>query len=229
MSLNLQKVDPELGQRIHEHLRKQGVETPSRFQVRDTESGIDGISAHFRAIMEILGLDLSDDSLRGTPERLGRMYMEELFWGLNPSHFPKITTVTNKMGYDEMVVEKNIVVHSCCEHHFAMIDGYAHVAYIPDDKVLGLSKINRVVEYFARRPQIQERLTEQIYHALAFLLETPDIAVMISARHYCVKSRGVEDINSETLTSKLGGCFKEDPASRQEFLALARTRSICSP
>ncbi|HEY9842282.1 MAG TPA: GTP cyclohydrolase I, partial [Candidatus Obscuribacterales bacterium] len=110
-----------------------------------------------------------------------------------------------------------------------MIDGYAHVAYIPDDKVLGLSKINRVVEYFARRPQIQERLTEQIYHALAFLLETPDIALMISARHYCVKSRGVEDINSETLTSKLGGCFKEDPASRQEFLALARTRSICSP
>lgn len=229
MSLNLQKVDPELGYRVHQHLLRQGVETPLHFEFSESAGKANEIAGHFKAIMKILGLDLNDDSLRDTPERLGKMYLEELFWGLNPAHFPKITAVTNRMGYDEMVVEKNIVVHSCCEHHFALIDGYAHVAYIPHDKVLGLSKLNRVVEYFARRPQIQERLTEQIYHALHYLLETPDIAVMITARHYCVKSRGVEDINSETLTSKLGGCFKQEPASRQEFLALAHARSFCHP
>lgn len=229
MSLNRQKVDPELGQRVHEHLLKQGVETPFRLPPATHGDQIREISQHFQAIMQVLGLDLADDSLQDTPRRLGKMYVEELFWGLSPENFPKMTAVANRMGYDEMVIEKNIIVHSCCEHHFAMIDGYAHVAYMPHHKVLGLSKLNRVVEYFARRPQIQERLTEQIYHALNYLLETPDIAVQISARHYCVKSRGVEDINSETLTSKLGGCFKEDPSSRQEFLALVRSPSLCHP
>lgn len=228
MSLNLNKVDPELGYRVHRHLLAQGVETPIHAGTfSDSAQQIERIGEHFRAIMELLGLDLRDDSLQDTPRRLSKMYLQELFWGLNPAHFPKIMAVENKMGYDEMVIEKNITVHSCCEHHFAMIDGYAHVAYIPKDKVLGLSKLNRVVEYFARRPQIQERLTEQIYHALNHLLETPDIAVMINARHYCVKSRGVEDNNSETLTSKLGGCFKEDPAARQEFLSLVRMPSSC--
>jgi len=173
--------------------------------------------------MQTLGLDLSDDSLSGTPDRLAKMYIKETYWGLSPDHFPKITAVSNKMGYDEMVIEKHVIVHSTCEHHFAMIDGYAHLAYIPNQKVLGLSKLNRIVEYFARRPQIQERLTEQIYHTLCYILETEDVAVLINAKHYCVKSRGVEDINSETITSRLGGCFKEEAATRAEFLALVRS------
>lgn len=222
MSLNRQKVDPELGQRVHKHLLKQRVETPFRLPPATKGDQIREISRHFQAIMQVLGLDLADDSLQDTPRRLGKMYVEELFWGLSPENFPKMTAVANRMGYDEMVIEKNIIVHSCCEHHFATIDGYAHVAYIPRHKVLGLSKLNRVVEYFSRRPQIQERLTEQIYFALEHILETSDIAVMIHAKHYCVKARGVQDINSETLTSKLGGCFKDDLSSRNEFLTLVR-------
>ena len=150
------------------------------------------------------------------------MYVNEIFWGLDYDAFPKCTTVENKMQYNEMVVERNISVQSNCEHHFVVIDGLATVAYVPKTRVLGLSKINRIVEYFSKRPQIQERLTEQIFYALQYILDTADVAVMIDAQHYCVRSRGVEDTGSSTVTSKLGGGFKTDPAARSEFLSIAR-------
>jgi GTP cyclohydrolase I len=218
MSYNKTKTDPELGKRVHEHLVKCGVETPTEPNTLDRKEKIDHIEAHFTHIMRVLGLDLSDDSLIETPKRVAKMYVNEIFWGLDYDAFPKCTTVDNKMKYDEMVIERNVNVQSNCEHHFVVIDGVATVAYIPKQKVLGLSKINRVVEYFAKRPQIQERLTEQVYHALQFILETDDIAVVIDAQHYCVKSRGVEDVGSSTVTSKIGGVFKSDPSVRLEFM-----------
>lgn len=218
MSYNKTKCDPELGQQVHEHLVKMGVETPTFQTTLDRKDKIAEIERSFNHIMQVLGLDLSDDSLIETPKRVAKMYVNEIFWGLDYEAFPKCTTVDNKMKYDEMVVEKNVNVQSNCEHHFVVIDGLATVAYIPKQKVLGLSKINRVVEYFSKRPQIQERLTEQIYHALQYILDTDDIAVVIDAQHYCVKSRGVEDTGSSTVTSKLGGCFKSDPAVRAEFM-----------
>jgi GTP cyclohydrolase I len=210
MSYNKTKTDPELGKRVHEHLVKCGVETPTEPNTLDRKEKIDHIEAHFTHIMRVLGLDLSDDSLIETPKRVAKMYVNEIFWGLDYDAFPKCTTVDNKMKYDEMVIERNVNVQSNCEHHFVVIDGVATVAYIP--------KINRVVEYFAKRPQIQERLTEQVYHALQFILETDDIAVVIDAQHYCVKSRGVEDVGSSTVTSKIGGVFKSDPSVRLEFM-----------
>ena len=219
MSYNKTKTDPVLGQQVHEHLVKVGVETPV------TDNGLsrtDKIEQAFDTVMETLGLDLNDDSLMDTPKRVAKMYVNEIFWGLDYDAFPKATVVANKMQYDEMVVERNINVQSNCEHHFVIIDGLATVAYIPNETVLGLSKINRVVEYFSKRPQIQERLTEQVYHALSFILNTEDVAVLIDAQHYCVKSRGVEDAGSSTITSKLGGGFRSDPALRAEFLSIAR-------
>jgi GTP cyclohydrolase I len=193
MSYNKTKTDPELGQKIHEHLVKMGVETPTKDNSLDRKEKIEVIEAHFNGIMRALGLDLEDDSLMDTPKRVAKMYVNEIFWGLDYDAFPKCTTVANKMKYDEMVVERNVNVQSNCEHHFVIIDGLATVAYVPNEKVLGLSKINRIVEYFAKRPQIQERLTEQVFHALCYILETDNVAVMIDAQHYCVKSRGVED------------------------------------
>jgi GTP cyclohydrolase I len=172
--------------------------------------------------MSILGLDLEDDSLTDTPKRVAKMYTNEIFWGLDYEAFPKCTAVSNKIEYDEMVVERGINVQSNCEHHFVVIDGTATVAYIPNRKVLGLSKMNRIVEYFSKRPQIQERLTAQIWHALEYILETDNIAVVVDAQHFCVKSRGVEDVGSSTTTSKLGGAFKKDPVTRTEFMSLAR-------
>jgi len=224
MSYNKTKTDPELGQKVHEHLVKMGVETPTNPNNYDRKEKIDHIEAHFTHIMRILGLDLSDDSLIDTPKRVAKMYVNEIFWGLDYEAFPKCTAVNNKMKYNEMVCERNINVQSNCEHHFVVIDGLATVAYVPNQKVLGLSKINRIVEYFSKRPQIQERLTEQVFHALQYILETEDVAVMIDAQHYCVKSRGVEDTGSSTVTSKLGGGFKSDPAARAEFYQLARQR-----
>lgn len=222
MSLDLTKTDPQLGQEIFDYLSSKRVETPRIPNGIEEGEKIAVIQDAFTTIMNTLGLNLEDDSLRDTPKRVAKMYVQEMYWGLSPQYFPKITAVENKMGYDEMVIEKNIVVQSTCEHHFVMIDGYAHVAYIPRDRVLGLSKLNRVVEYFSRRPQIQERLTEQIYYTLEYILQTSDIAVMINAKHFCVKARGVQDINCETITSKLGGCFKEENSCRMEFLTLVR-------
>ncbi len=220
MSYNKTKTDPELGLRVHEHLVKCGVETPTVENKLDRKEKIDIIEKHFAEIMRTLGLDLSDDSLEETPKRVAKMYVNEVMWGLDYEAFPKCTTVDNKMKYDEMVVEKNVNVQSNCEHHFVIIDGVATVGYIPKQKVLGLSKINRIVEYSSKRPQIQERLTEQIYHALQYILETDDIGVVIHAQHFCVKSRGVEDTGSSTITSKLGGCFKNEQQVRAEFMRL---------
>lgn len=224
MAFNKTKTNPELGLEIHKHLLSLGMETPgvSENFSNDRKEKIDLIEEKFTDIMNILGLDLTDDSLTETPKRVAKMFVNEIFWGLDPLAFPKCTAVQNKMQYDEMVVERNISVQSNCEHHFVVIDGFATVAYIPKEKVLGLSKLNRVVEYFSKRPQIQERLTEQIYHALSYILETEDVAVVIDAKHYCVKARGVEDTNSHTVTSKLGGVFKTNPQVRSEFLNLAR-------
>jgi GTP cyclohydrolase I len=223
MSYNKTKTDPELGQKVHEHLVKMGVETPmAKVLVSDRKDRIAVIEPLFAEIMKTLGLDLSDDSLIETPKRVAKMFVNEIFWGLDTEAFPKCTTVDNKMKYNEMVCERGINVKSNCEHHFVVIDGLATVAYVPKDKVLGLSKINRIVEYFSKRPQIQERLTEQIFHTLQFILDTEDVAVMIDAKHYCVSSRGVEDTSSSTITSRLGGGFKTDPAARAEFYQIAR-------
>jgi GTP cyclohydrolase I len=222
MSFNKTKSDPELGQKVHEHLVKMGVETPTINNGLSRTDKIEIIETKFADIMNALGLDLTDDSLIETPKRVAKMYVGEIFWGLDYEAFPKCTAVDNKMKYNEMVCERNINVQSNCEHHFVVIDGLATVAYVPNQKVLGLSKINRIVEYFSKRPQIQERLTEQVFHTLQYILDTEDVAVMIDAKHYCVASRGVEDTGSSTVTSKLGGGFKSDPAARAEFYQLAR-------
>ncbi len=221
MSYNKVKTDPGLGQKVHEYLVSVGVETPVNNNGLSRQEKIDKIENNFNQILDTLGLDRRDDSLIDSPKRIAKMYVNEIFWGLDYEAFPKATVVENKMKYNEMVIVKNISVQSYCEHHFVVIDGLACVAYVPKEKVLGLSKINRIVEYFAKRPQIQERLTEQVYHALSFILETEDVAVMIDAQHYCVKSRGVEDTGSSTITSRLGGGFKSDHKARAEFLSLA--------
>lgn len=221
MSLQKTKTDPTLGHRVQSYLVSKGVNTPTTSDVTNDSMGkIQEIESRFAEIMTILGLDLSDDSLEDTPKRVAKMFVNEIFWGLDPNNFPKCTTIQNNMGYDEMVLERNITVMSQCEHHFLPIEGHAHVAYIPKDKVLGLSKMNRIVEYFSRRPQVQERLAEQIYWALSYILETDDVAVVLTGEHFCVKQRGVEDPDSDTVTSKLGGCFRSEPETRAELLTL---------
>lgn len=195
------------------------METPLRrdaFEMDDLLK-IDLISKHFKEIMLILGLDLKDDSLKGTPHRVAKMYVQEIFSGLNPANKPVIKLFENKYKYKEMLVEKDITFYSNCEHHFVPIIGKAHVAYISSGKVIGLSKINRVVQYFAKRPQVQERLTQQIANELKEILQTDNIAIVIDAAHMCVSSRGVSDVNSKTVTSYYGGDFKDD-AKKQEFL-----------
>jgi GTP cyclohydrolase I len=220
-----EKTDPVLGQAIHEHLMALGVETPFLMNGGSDPARLEELARHFTGVMNVLGLDLKDDSLQDTPKRVAKMYLYETFYGLEPENFPKITVVENKFKYDEMLVEKNIGVMSCCEHHFQNIVGYATVAYIPNGKVVGLSKLNRVVDYFSRRPQVQERLTAQVFHALRYVLGTDDVAVVIEADHFCVKARGIQDMESSTVTSKLGGAFKDDPATRAEFMALSRKRA----
>jgi GTP cyclohydrolase I len=179
----------------------------------------DRIRESFETIMDTLGLDLTDDSLEETPHRIAKMYVDEIFSGLDYSQFPKITVIDNKMDVEEMICVDKIDLTSTCEHHFVTIDGSAKVAYIPNEKVIGLSKINRLVRFFAQRPQVQERLTQQILVALQTLLGTDNVAVTMNAVHYCVKARGVKDGNSTTRTTSLGGVFKTDPASRAEFLS----------
>jgi len=226
MSFDKTKCDPILGKKVRVYLTKIGVETPINESALAVENKkkIDILEDAFTTIWKTVGVDLNDDSLRETPNRMAKMYINEIYFGLKDENFPKCTTVDNKMKYNEMVCERNINVQSNCEHHGVVIDGLATVAYVPKDKVLGLSKINRIVEYFSKRPQIQERLTEQIFHTLQYILDTEDVAVMIDAKHYCVVSRGVEDTGSSTVTSKLGGGFKNDPAARAEFYQLARGR-----
>lgn len=181
------------------------------------------IAEHVKAIMETLGLDLSDDSLSGTPRRVAKMYVDEIFYGLDPSKAPKIMTVENKMHYNQMLVERDICLKSHCEHHLVTILWKAHVAYIPKERIIGLSKINRIVDFFAHRPQVQERLTEQVHAYLCWVLETDNVAVVIDAEHFCVKVRGIEDEDSSTVTSKLSGAFVS-PEVRQEFLAMIKLK-----
>jgi GTP cyclohydrolase I len=195
---------------IGDHHTATSADTPMRadaFLLSDEEK-IERIQFHFREIMETLGLDLTDDSLSGTPLRVAKMYVEEIFAGLNPLNKPKIALFDNKFHYGEMLVEKNITLQSVCEHHFVPIIGKAHVAYISAGKVIGLSKINRIVRYYAQRPQVQERLTRQIADELMQTLQTEDVAVIIDAKHYCVAMRGVQDTSSETVTCEYHGKFK---------------------
>ena len=194
--------------------------TPLRddaFEKSDEEK-ISIIKKNIREIMYALGLDLNDDSLMGTPARVAKAYVNELFYGLNPEFKPKSSTFENKYDYGEMLVEKNINVYSTCEHHLLPIVGKAHVAYISNGSVIGLSKINRIVDYFSKRPQVQERLTKQIVTELKKVLKTEDVACVIDAKHLCVNSRGIKDIDSSTVTSEFGGKFKYDKATKDEFL-----------
>ncbi|MGN1356476.1 MAG: GTP cyclohydrolase I FolE [Succinivibrionaceae bacterium] len=205
-------------QRVRQALLDKGLETPYTVTGLSSEEKKLRIATHVKDIMEILGLDTTDDSLEGTPHRIAKMYVNEIFSGLDYENFPKITLIENKMKVDEMVKVQDITVTSTCEHHFVTIDGKAKVAYMPKNKIIGLSKINRIVQFFARRPQVQERLTQQILVALQTLLETDSVAVTMTATHYCVKARGVRDASSSTTTTALGGYFKSNQASRHEFL-----------
>jgi GTP cyclohydrolase I len=195
------------------------VDTPLRadaFELTDEEK-IKSIENSFTNIMQVLGLDLSDDSLKGTPKRVAKMYVKEIFSGLNPANKPEATLFDNKYGYKEMLVEKNISFYTCCEHHFVPFNGKAHIAYINNGNVIGLSKLNRIVKYFAKRPQVQERLTMQIGKELQKILNTNDVAVLIDAKHLCVASRGVEDDTSSTVTAFYGGAFNDED-KKTEFL-----------
>ncbi|MEZ5568091.1 MAG: GTP cyclohydrolase I FolE [Halioglobus sp.] len=209
----------EDARKVRDVLVERGLETPLLENGLNRDQKYERIRESFAEIARTLGLDLSDDSLCDTPQRIARMYVDEIFSGLDYGRFPKATAIENKMGVEEMVRIDDISVVSTCEHHFVTIDGVASVAYIPGGKIIGLSKVNRIVRFFAQRPQVQERLTQQVLVALQTLLETDDVAVTIDAVHYCVKARGVMDANSRTRTTALGGQFKEDPRTRAEFLS----------
>ena len=220
------KNDPSLGKEVHAYLVKQGLETPKTDQVKQSaEKKIAAITDSFSDIMIELGLDTTDDSLMDTPKRVAKMYVNEIFYGLNYDYFPKCTAIENKMKTNgSFLLEKNINVQSNCEHHFVVIDGLATVAYIADKKLLGLSKLNRIVQFFAKRPQVQERLTEQIRATIQYVAQTDDVAVYVDAKHWCVKSRGIQDQTSSTVTLSVGGVFAEKTSEiRKEFLNLARS------
>ncbi|MBW7891483.1 MAG: GTP cyclohydrolase I FolE [Chitinophagaceae bacterium] len=205
---------------INADIEKELINTPLRedaFELSDSEK-IEKIQYHFRKIMETLGLDLTDDSLNGTPRRVAKMFVKEMFSGLNPKNKPSISLFDNKYGYSKMLVEKDITLYSNCEHHFVPIIGKVHVAYFPHEQVIGLSKMNRLVQYYAKRPQVQERLTEQIAEGLKEILQHDDVAVMIEADHLCVAARGIKDTNSKTVTVHYSGKF-EGKSVQQEFLS----------
>ena len=220
-----QKCDSRLGEQIHKELVRLGIETPL-LSVRDAsaEEKIQSIQEHMVSIMDILGLDRSDESLSGTPCRVAEMMVEESFSGLDYTRFPRCTKISNKMNYrGSYVLEKNITIYSTCEHHLVPIIGYAHIAYIPKSYILGLSKLNRIADFFSRRPQVQERLTEQIRAAIAFVTETEDVAVQIEASHLCVRSRGIRHTDSTTCTFSGTGVFMgANSHARQEFIADCR-------
>lgn len=203
---------------VRDKLLSVGLETPMIENGLSSTQKYERIKDLMSEVVTTLGMDLEDDSLADTPHRIAKMYVKEVFSGLDYRHFPTLSLIENKMGAEEMIKVRDIDLTSTCEHHFVTIDGHAKVAYIPGDKIIGLSKINRIVRFFARRPQVQERLTRQILVAMQTLLETDDVAVSIDATHYCVKSRGVMDANSQTSTTALGGCFKDNIHTRAEFL-----------
>lgn len=214
----LTKLDIAIDEAGDEHYSA-STETPLRKDafLIDDDLKIELIEKNFSEIMHILGLDLSDDSLKGTPRRVAKMFVREIFSGLNPANKPDVKLFSNKYAYGEMLVEKDITLFSFCEHHFVPIIGKAHVAYIPKDNVVGLSKLNRIVQYYAKRPQVQERLTVQIANDLKKLLGTDDVAVIIDAKHLCVAARGVEDVNSSTVTASYNGRFRSEQ-TRNELL-----------
>ena len=214
----VEKMEKEQLELIGDNHISTNVETPLRHDafVKSDQQKIEAIQKYFAKIMEELGLDLTDDSLSGTPYRFAKMYVKELFYGLDPSKKPKISTFNNKYGYKKMLIEQNITIDSACEHHFLPIVGHAHIAYVPNKKVIGLSKINRLVDYYSHRPQVQERLCLQILKDLQQSLETDDVIVVINAKHLCVSSRGIKDKNSFTTTIEYGGVF-EDINYRNEF------------
>jgi len=212
------KVHKEIDEIGNNHIGT-SAQTPIRedaFAISDEEK-IRAIEKDMTHILEVIGMDLNDDSMKGTPLRVAKSYINEIFAGLNPQNKPKLSTFDNNYKYGEMLVEKNITVYSTCEHHFLPIVGKAHVAYISNGKVLGLSKMNRIVEYFAKRPQVQERLTMQVVQELQKALNTKDVACIIDAKHLCVNSRGIKDVASSTVTAEFGGKFKEKSV-RKEFL-----------
>ena len=213
--------DKHLHDEIGDDHMSANLETPLRADAFElsAEEKVEKIEADFRNIMETLGLDLTDDSLKGTPKRVAKMFVKEIFGGLLPERKPGMSTFENKYNYNQMLVEKDIVVYSTCEHHFLPIVGRAHVGYISKGKVIGLSKMNRIVEYYAKRPQVQERLTMQIVKAMQDALGTDDVACIIDAKHLCVNSRGIKDIESSTVTAEYGGAFKENEQLRKEFIA----------
>lgn len=221
-ALSKSTVTPKMSREAHQvrdALISAGLETPLLPSTLTTDQKYEKLKSLFTDVVSTLGLDLSDDSLNETPHRIAKMYVREIFSGLDYGNFPKISVIDNKMSVDEMVTVAGISVTSTCEHHFVTIDGTAKVAYIPKGKVIGLSKINRIVRFFAQRPQVQERLTQQVLLALQTLLGTQDVAVSINATHYCVKSRGIMDSGSATSTTALGGSFKGNPQTRNEFLS----------
>lgn len=212
------------GSMVQTRLKQLGIETPvlNVSEIISHDKQMKRISKHMKEVLTILGLDLKDDSLKDTPDRVAKMFVEEIFWGLDYNNFPKCTTVKNTMKYNQILVEEKISVKSMCEHHLVPITGYATVGYLPGDHVIGLSKLNRIVEFFSRRPQVQERLTEQIFEALRVILGTNDIAVVVRAEHLCVQHRGVQDTNSLTTTSRLGGIFEDDASARAEFFSISK-------
>lgn len=212
----------EAATKVQAALLARGLETPMQANSLSSAERKTQIEHHMQQILTLMSLDLTDDSLADTPRRVAKMYVDEVFSGLDYANFPKITVIDNKMGFDEMVRVQDISLTSTCEHHLVTIDGVATVAYLPKTKIIGLSKINRIVRFFAQRPQVQERLTQQVLVALQTLLETDDVAVKMDAVHYCVKSRGVMDSTSSTTTTALGGKFKSNPPTRAEFLQQIR-------
>lgn len=220
--LNILNTEDEIGN-DHQMTSARTPLRPDAFEMSDAEK-IEKITAHFKEIMHTLGLDLQDESLAGTPRRVAKMYVQELFSGLNPANMPAVTLFENNYKFSEILVERDITFYSNCEHHFVPIVGKVHIGYISTGKVIGLSKLHRIVNYFSRRPQVQERLTIQIGETLTKVLETLDVAVVVDADHFCVSSRGIADQSSSTVTSFFGGVF-QDPAKKEEFLNLVKLRA----
>ncbi|KOE69952.1 GTP cyclohydrolase I FolE [Aggregatibacter actinomycetemcomitans] len=212
-------ISPE-AEKVRTALVQKGIETPMIVSGESKDERRTKIEQHMREVLHLIGLDLRDDSIEETPSRLAKMFVDEIFSGLDYANFPKITNIANRMKVSEMVLVNDVTLTSTCEHHFVTIDGKVSVAYYPKKWVIGLSKINRIVTFFAQRPQVQERLTEQILLAFQTILETEDVAVYVKATHFCVKCRGIKDANSYTITSAFGGVFLEDRETRKEFLSL---------
>jgi len=224
MSFQKTKIDENLGYAVERHLKSLGLNTPTTkfLDKQDNKDKIEVIQHHLTKVWETLGMDLTDDSLADTPNRIAKMMVLDHHWGLLPENFPKITAIENKMHYDEMITLTGLPIMSQCEHHGVTFSGNATIAYIPKNKVVGLSKLGRVAEYFSRRPQVQERLTAQIQKTLEYILDTENVAVAIKAQHFCMITRGTEIQNSWTHTTKLGGLFQTDPLTKSEFLSLMK-------